>query len=165
MLQLSQATIKDLKLIQDIAYASWPATYGTILSKEQIDYMLELFYSDEALTANLNEKGHLFLLVKENDLCLGFASYEHNYGSQNSTRLHKIYLLPQAQGKGAGKLLMLAVEKEAREKGSVSLSLNVNRFNKALSFYKKAGLEVVSEVTIALDFGYLMEDYVMEKKL
>ena len=165
MLLLAEAAIQDFKTIREIAYKSWPNTYGSILSKEQIDYMLDLFYSEKTLLENLNEKGHPFLLVNEGEVCLGFASYEHNYLNQNCTRLHKIYLLPEAQGKGAGKLLIEAVENLAKENQSVVVSLNVNKFNKAISFYKKIGFEVVSDEEILLDHGYKMEDYKMEKKL
>jgi GNAT superfamily N-acetyltransferase len=49
--------------------------------------------------------------------------------------LHKIYLLPEAQGKG-GRLLIDAVVAYAKENHSKTLSLNVNRFNKAVSFMK-----------------------------
>lgn len=165
MLVISEATTKDFKIIQEIAYESWPATYGAILSKKQIDYMLNLFYSEETLLENLNEKGHHFILVYEDNNCIGFASYEHNYSDKNVTRLHKIYLLPEAQGKGVGKLLIDSVEELAKENDSIAISLNVNKFNKALSFYQKIGFKVVDEEVIELDFGYLMEDYKMEKQL
>jgi GNAT superfamily N-acetyltransferase len=165
MLLLVEAAIEDFKTIREIAYKSWPSTYGSILSKEQIGYMLDLFYSEKTLLKNLNEKGHRFLLVNEGEVCLGFASYEHNYLNENCTRLHKIYLLPEAQGKGAGKLLIDTIERLAKENHSVAISLNVNKFNKALSFYQKIGFEVVSEEDIELDHGYKMEDYKMEKKL
>ncbi|RTY82525.1 GNAT family N-acetyltransferase [Flavobacterium sp. LS1P28] len=165
MISISEATTKDLKTIQEIAYKTWPQTYGAILSKEQIDYMLELFYSEHALLENLIQKGHRFLLVHQDEFCLGFASYSHNYLAQNLTRLHKIYLLPEAQGKGAGKLLIDTIENLARENNSVAVSLNVNKFNNALSFYKKIGFEIVSEEDIELKHGYKMEDYRMEKKL
>ena len=165
MLLLTEGAIEDFKTIREIAYKSWPNTYGSILSKEQIDYMLDLFYSEKTLLKNLNEKGHRFLLVNEGEVCLGFASYEHNYLNQKCTRLHKIYLLPEAQGKGAGKLLIEAVENLAKENQSVVVSLNVNKFNKAISFYKKIGFQVVSDEEILLDHGYKMEDYKMEKKL
>lgn len=165
MLVISEATTKDFKIIQEIAYKSWPATYGAILSKEQIDYMLNLFYSEEILLENLNKKGHRFILVYEDNNCIGLASYEHNYSDKNVTRLHKIYLLPEAQGKGAGKLLIDSVEELAKENHSVAISLNVNKFNKAFSFYQKIGFKLVAEEVIELGFGYLMEDYKMEKQL
>ncbi len=127
--------------------------------------MLDLFYSEETLLENLNEKGHRFLLVNEGEVCLGFTSYENNYLNQKCTRLHKIYLLPEAQGNGAGKLLIDTVENLAKENQSTTISLNVNKFNNAISFYKKIGFEVVSEEEILLEHGYKMEDYKMEKKL
>jgi GNAT superfamily N-acetyltransferase len=51
--------------------------------------------------------GHHFILALA--ICLGFASYQHDYLDDQVTRLHKIYLLPEAQGKGAGRLLIDAV--------------------------------------------------------
>ncbi|TAF61429.1 MAG: GNAT family N-acetyltransferase, partial [Flavobacterium sp.] len=52
-----------------------------------------------------------------------------------------------------------------RKQGSLILCLNVNRFNKAIAFYERMGFSIISEVNIELEYGYLMEDYVMEKKL
>jgi hypothetical protein len=43
--------------------------------------------------------GHHFILAFEGAICLGFA-YQHDYLDDQVTRLHKIYLLPEAQGKG-----------------------------------------------------------------
>lgn len=160
-----QASPSDFTTIKELAYAIWPDTYGAILSNEQLDYMLAKFYSEESLLENYMEKGHRFLLVKEDDRVLGFASYEHLYKETNTTRIHKIYLLPETQGRGLGKLLIQEIEKIALENHADKLSLNVNRFNKAQHFYKKIGFEIVDEEDVELEFGYLMEDYVMEKTL
>jgi GNAT superfamily N-acetyltransferase len=127
--------------------------------------MLGKFYSNAALNDNFSTKNHRFLLVKEDSICLGFASYEHHYLNENKTRLHKIYMLPESQGKGAGKLLIATVEKLALENNDLFISLNVNRYNTAYKFYEKLGFEKVGQEDIELDFGYLMEDYKLEKKL
>jgi GNAT superfamily N-acetyltransferase len=74
-------------------------------------------------------------------------------------------MLPESQGKGAGKLLLAEVEKLALENDDSIISLNVNRFNSAYNFYEKLGFKNVGEEDIELDFGYLMEDYKLEKKL
>ena len=165
MLSIQKGSPLDTATIRDIAYRTWPDTYGDIVPAAQLDYMLALFYSDEALTAQMEEKGHQFILVKENETVLGFASYEHHYLGQNTTRLHKIYLLPESQGKGAGKLLIDSVVKAATENQSDVVSLNVNRFNTAVTFYQKMGFDIVGEEDVALDHGYLMEDYKMEFRL
>jgi ribosomal protein S18 acetylase RimI-like enzyme len=165
MITIVTATAKDYQTIRDIAHETWPIAYGEILSKTQLDYMLGAFYNDEALNDSVVNKGHHFVLAKEGEETLGFASYEHNYNQKPQTKIHKIYVLPQTQGKGIGKILIDFIENVAKENHSTELSLNVNRFNKALHFYQKLGFEIVGEVDIELDYGYLMEDYVMEKKI
>ena len=165
MISISEAKPSDFPVIREIAQITWPVAYGAIISKVQLDYMLEKFYSDAALNDNFSTKNHRFLLVKENSICLGFASYEHHFLGENKTRLHKIYMLPDSQRKGAGKLLLAEVEKLALENNDTIISLNVNRFNSAYNFYKKLGFEKVGEEDIELDFGYLMEDYILEKRM
>lgn len=165
MITISEATIKDIKVIREIAFKTWPVTYGEILSKAQIDYMLDLFYSEETLTDNLANIGHDFLVLKENEICHGFASCEHHYLNSNCTRLHKLYFLPEHQGKGMGKLMLDKIVALAKENRSDTLSLNVNRFNKAFAFYQNLGFQIVAEEDISIGQGYLMEDYIMEKHL
>ena len=165
MIIISEAKPTDFSVIREIAYTTWPVAYGSIISKIQLDYMLEKFYSDATLTDNFTYKNHHFLLVKENENCLGFASYEPDYLGEKIVRLHKIYLMPEAQGKGLGKLLITEIEKIALQLNQHGISLNVNRYNKAFNFYNKVGFECIGEEDIELDYGYLMEDFKMLKKL
>jgi GNAT superfamily N-acetyltransferase len=164
MITISEATVADFETIRSIAHTTWPVTYGEILSKEQLDYMLDKMYSDATLLENLN-KGHHFILINDDSVCLGFASFEHRYLNEKCTRLHKIYLLPETQGKGMGKMLLEQITALAKENQSEIISLNVNRFNKAYAFYKKMGFQVVAEEDLAIGNGYLMEDYKMELKI
>ncbi len=164
MITISEATSKDIPLIQDIAHKTWPDTYGSILSKAQLDYMLNLMYSDESLLKQMNGNAQFFLAY-ENEIYLGFASCESNYQNKKCTRLHKLYILPELQGKGVGKLLIEKVLTLAKENHSGVVSLNVNKFNKAYTFYKKMGFEIIAEEDLEIGNGYVMEDYKMEKRL
>ncbi|WP_083691420.1 GNAT family N-acetyltransferase [[Flexibacter] sp. ATCC 35103] len=164
MITITAATINDIKQIQNIVNITWPITYGEILSKEQLDYMLGLFYSTEALNEQYNKKIQLFYMIDEDETNIGFIGIEHNYNREAVTKIHKIYLLPETQGKGIGKKVIDEIGKLALENNSKALLLNVNRFNSALGFYKKIGFEVAEEVNIEIGNGYLMEDFVMEKK-
>ncbi|OXA91210.1 GNAT family N-acetyltransferase [Flavobacterium hercynium] len=165
MVTILEATQNDITFIQEIAHTTWPITYGEILSKEQLDYMLDLIYSEEALSAHFDKKEQLFYLIYENVIKLGFISVEHNYKGDAITKIHKIYLSPETQGRGIGKKAIEGIAEMALKENAKTLSLNVNRFNKALDFYKKIGFEIADEVNIDIGNGYLMEDYVMEKKL
>ena len=165
MITVLPATATDFDTIRSIAYETWPIAYGEILSKSQLDYMLGAFYNDTALKESVSRKGHHFVLANEGNQTLGFASFEWNYDHQKQTKIHKIYILPSAQGKGVGKVLIDYIAIEARKQGSLTLCLNVNRFNKAINFYEKMGFSIISEVNIELEYGYLMEDYVMERPI
>jgi GNAT superfamily N-acetyltransferase len=165
MIEIITATSKDLSIIKDLAYRVWPSTYSAILSEKQLAYMLDLFYDEKALQLNMDDN-HNFILVKgDGDDVVGFADYELHYKSEAVTRIHKIYVLPQTQGKGFGKKIIQFIESKAIGYNDVKLSLNVNRFNKAKDFYESQGFKVAFEEDVELDFGYLMEDFRMEKVL
>lgn len=165
MITISEAGAEDFPVIQKIAYETWLVAYGNILSKIQLDYMLRKFYSDEMLTKNLRQKRHLFLLAGDANGTFGFASYEHQYEQQPVTRLHKLYVQPAAQRKGAGKALLDEVEIRAIENRADTVSLNVNRFNPACEFYVRNGYQKIAEIDISIGEGFLMQDFMMEKKL
>ncbi|GAB3576126.1 GNAT family N-acetyltransferase [Spirosoma luteolum] len=166
MPRLLETTPAQHPVIQQIAHQTWPSTFGAILSPAQIDYMLSWMYSIDALHEQVEQKGHVFLLAEsDTGEPLGFCSYELHAGGQPVTKVHKIYLLPAAQGQGVGRLLLDAVAARATEAGDRALRLNVNRFNKAVSFYEKVGFSVVGQEDIDIGNGFLMEDYIMAKPL
>lgn len=154
----------QLSIVKDLAYAIWPVAYAEILSQEQLEYMLSMFYSEEALAAQL-EKGHVFYLVQNNSGdYLGFVSYELN-SEPDKTKIHKIYVLPETQGLGLGKLLFEKVKEKALKANQKAIFLNVNKYNQAKFFYEKLGLVIVKEEVIDIGRNYVMDDYVMELAL
>ncbi|MGV9004675.1 GNAT family N-acetyltransferase [Flavobacterium sp.] len=165
MIAILANTDNDFKTIIEIAEIVWPVTYGTILSKEQLDFMFQMMYSISALQEQATSKQHHFILAYENKVPIGFASYEFNCNKSNKTKVHKIYILPHLQGRGIGRDLIDYVIKEALYSRNDAIYLNVNRYNNAKHFYKKIGFRIVKEEDIDIGNGYLMEDYVMEKTL
>jgi diamine N-acetyltransferase len=165
-IKIKAATVEELRIVQAIAYQTWPITFGGILSKPQIAYMLDMMYSLDSLKSQVEEKKHCFLLASEEKSVLGFLSYELNYGKMAKTKIHKIYILPQAQGKGVGKSLIQSAIDAARKDKNSHLILNVNKYNlKAIRFYEKLGFYEAARENIPIGNGYLMEDVVMELKL
>jgi len=159
---IRKATLQDIPSIQHIVKVTWPETYGEILSAEQIVYMLDLFYSTEALARQM-ENGHCFFILTGNGAALGFIDIEKI--SDTRSKLHKIYLLPGSQGKGYGNTLIQHAVEAAMNNASSVLQLNVNRYNIAVNFYKRHGFAIVDEVDIPIGNNYFMNDYVMEKIL
>lgn len=164
MIVIKEALPNEFNIIQDIAHKTWPVTYAEILTNEQLAYMLDRFYSIEALNGN-RQNGHHFILAKENDVTLGFASYVHDHPENYTTKIPKIYVLPEIQGRGIGRKLLEFIEAEARKHGAAKLTLNVNRNNKAKTFYEHLGFVVAKEENVPIGNGFFQEDFVMEKAL
>jgi len=158
------ATLDDIPAIQQVAYQTWPSTYGGIISEEQIKFMLDLMYSTESLVQQM-VKGHQFYLFetdaavnKANEI-LGFASVSNEL--DGVFKLNKLYIIPTVQKTGAGKALLSAVKEYAKQNGGNQLILQVNKQNPAIEFYKRQGLSILSEQVFELEHGFVMDDYIM----
>ncbi|RAJ83433.1 N-acetylglutamate synthase-like GNAT family acetyltransferase [Chitinophaga dinghuensis] len=164
MYQIQLATTKDIPVIQALAAKIWTVTYSSILSPEQMEFMMDMMYSDQSLEQQMTEKEHQFIIMTDEEAPIAYAAYSKTDDAA-IYKLHKIYLDPAYQGKGAGKFLLNTVADQVAAKGATILELDVNRFNKALHFYERMGFSVIKEKNTDIGNGYLMEDYVMQKPL
>lgn len=156
-----KAKEKDIPTIQDLAKKSWVDAYADILKQDQIDYMLDMMYSGEALKKHFeNPNFHYYLIRKENQF-LGFVGFEFHQEPE-TTKLHRIYFLKEAQGKGLGKEVLEFVKNEAKKNGNRRLILTVNKNNSAQKFYEYQGFKIYEEKILDVGNGYVMDDYLME---
>jgi GNAT superfamily N-acetyltransferase len=150
--------------IRQIAYATWPVSYKEMISSSQIDYMLEMMYSEQSLREQF-ANGVRFLIASIDGKPAGFAGVVPKEDSKDIWRLEKLYVLPASQSKGLGKLLLDEVIKMVSEAGAGILELNVNRNNRALQFYRNMGFEIHEKVDLAIGGGFFMNDYILRKKV
>lgn len=162
MITLRKAKEQDLALIKEMAEATWPSAYLNIISPQQIDFMIEKMYNKGELEKQLME-GHTFLIAEEGTKHLGFAGYSISNHEKRIFKLHKLYVMPNNQGKGVGKILMNEVYNLVKKAGASALQLNVNKHNAAKNFYLKAGFTIIHSVVLDIGNGFVMDDYVMEK--
>jgi len=162
MIKIEEASVKDLEIIHQLAHDIWWPTYKNVISDEQITFMLDKMYATSALK-NQIEEGNVFLLLYVEGKANGFACFS-NTAVDQVYKLQKLYLLPDQQGKGAGKLLLSSIEEKVKKLGATTLILNVNRGNKAQFFYQKVGYHIIEEVNIPY-FQFVLNDYVMSKTL
>lgn len=162
-MNIRTASTQDCPLIQLLAKTIWPVAYQAILAQDQLDYMLDKFYSPVALEKQM-EQGQVFFILEENSQALGFAAVAL-HEKPNVAKLHKLYILSHLQGNGLGKMLLEHCCTYAMQHHQQFIFLNVNRFNSALTFYEKFGFTCVETVDIPIGRGYLMEDYVLQKAL
>lgn len=162
-MKLIKAKEKDIELIQKLAKKSWENAYAEILSREQVKYMLDTMYSSQEISLHLNSKYyHYYLIVNENsDSSEGFIGYEHHY-EEKTTKLHRLYLVPESKGKGYGKKTLEFLKEETLRAGDSRIILNVNKYNSAKDFYESQGYHVYDEGVFDIGSGFFMDDYLME---
>lgn len=162
---LLKATKADLPTIHDMAQVTFRHTYREMLSPDQIDYMMEWMYALPSLEKQL-ESGHVYYMAMQNDEPCGYISvqYEGDVEAKAMFHLHKIYIMPQQQGKGLGRILFEKALDFARFNANgkpFAIELNMNRDNPALHFYQHMGLKILRQGDFHIGNGYYMNDYIL----
>jgi GNAT superfamily N-acetyltransferase len=161
MSTIRSLSLAEMSQVQALAHKIWPVAYKEILSQEQLDYMLNWMYSIESLTQQIEEGHHYFGIFDATEM-VGFLDVQPNHPDEKALKLNKIYVLPSCHGRGFGFQLMQFAIDFAKKKEQNTISLQVNRFNKAKDFYTKIGFTIKEEKDFDIGNGYFMNDYVME---
>jgi GNAT superfamily N-acetyltransferase len=167
-IQITRAGLNDRDFIRSVSERTWPSTYGHIISQAQIDFMLDWMYSDESLEKQMNTGCEFYIasikIEDEQWEAVGFCSVSPEKEedlNEIAHKLNKLYILPEAQGTGAGKALLNKCIEVAKAEGSKSLFLQVNKLNTAYTFYLKKGFTKEREFKFDIGNGFYMDDYVM----
>jgi diamine N-acetyltransferase len=164
-IRIVAATEADLSSVAELAGVIWREHYPGIITAGQIDYMLERGYCHDALNRFIVEPGAGLLLAYAAERFIGFAAYYRSDG-ESELKLDKLYVHPDCHGRGVGSRLIARVEAAARAQALETLVLNVNKNNvKAIRAYEANGFAVHESVVIDIGDGYVMDDYVMAKRL
>jgi diamine N-acetyltransferase len=160
MIEIKDATVDNIVLIQDIAEKTWWPTYKELLSAEQIRYMLDTIYSEDSLLNVMRNGSQKFIIIYTNNVASGFASFGARANDHAVYKLYKLYVLPEHHGKGLGKLLINEIKDRLSQNNIHTLDLNVKRDNPAKTFYERLGFKIIQEEDIPLG-PYLLQDYIM----
>lgn len=159
-MNIRKATRSDIVAIHRLAHEIWWPTYQSILPAHQIEFMLDKMYSIKSLQEQFTI-GITFLIAEDqNEAPAGFASFSPSDESLSTYKINKLYILPEKQRIGLGRLLITNIVTRVKQEGGKVLELNVNRNNPAVNAYKKFGFEIFAEVDIPY-FQYILNDYVM----
>lgn len=162
-LSFRNATANDIPLIQRLARQIWHAHYPSVISVEQIEYMLPRMYGDDILAQELGDPTMRYELLFWDSEPIGYASYRFELPN---VFLSKLYLNPDLHGKGLGRAALMHLEDAARERGATSIYLFVNKRNeKAIRAYLRFGFTIEQEVVKDIGGGFVMDDYKMRKHL
>lgn len=160
MPSLKIATTSDISAIYQLASEIWYDHYLSIITAEQIEYMLDKFYSPQALEKSIREGQLIYLINNESKISIGYLAVTEK--QPRHWFMNKFYIQTQIQGKGIGADILKQWENLAQPK---ELSLQVNRKNfKSINFYFKTGFVIKEVADFDIGNGYSMDDFIMVKR-
>ncbi len=164
-LQIKKAqTDKDIEQIATAAAEIWREHYVTLISREQIDYMVERFQSKAAITVQIEKEGYCYYLLLDQGVMAGYISIKIEEKDIPSLFLSKFYIRKECRGKGFGKETMDFLEAACKENKLQKIWLTVNRNNSnSINIYEKLGFKKIRTQVNDIGNGFVMDDFVMER--
>ena len=148
-MELMEFTQEDYNGLYAFMEPLWLETYGAILSKAQILFLLQKYFSQEGIE-NYRKQGYRYQKIGEVGVLVTVEREREIY-------IDKLYLLPTARGKGVAERVFEHLKKAGKD-----LTLNVNQANeRAIKCYLKNGFAVERKTKIELENGMVNYDYEM----
>ena len=156
-IQLHKAQTQDIPLITSLASKIWKSFYPTIITDEQIVYMLEKFYSTSSLEEQMND-GQDFYFINSDGISVGYLSVDHQI--QGGYFLNKFYIDTNEHRKNIGENSFLLLLDLLPDMNTIRLTVNRSNF-KSINFYFKLGFIIEEVKDFDIGNNYFMNDFIM----
>lgn len=155
-------TPEQIERVAELAAAIWREHYAAILGDGQIDYMLEQFQSPAAVTGQIGE-GYRYFLMDIGGAPAGYLSIKPE---GERLFLSKLYVAKDYRRRGVSTKALEHLTDLCKKEGYASIYLTVNKHNAgSIAAYGRLGFRKTREQTVDIGAGYVMDDYVMERKI
>lgn len=162
--EIAPLTAADVDAVAALAREIWHAHYPGIISTAQIEYMLAQRYDPAMICAELAQADVWWFVLRLNGEIVAYMALQKE--GDAALKIDKLYVRPDLQRRGCGGRLIAHAETLARREGCRGLELAVNRNNtKAIAAYRKHGFTVREAAVKDIGGGFVMDDYVMAKKV
>ena len=144
-IEITKATLSDINQLQKIGRQTFQETFSESNSEENMKNYLEEGFSNEKLTAELNDQNSEFYFATFDNEVIGYLKI--NFGESQTElkdskalEIERIYVSKEFHGKSIGQLLYDKAIQMAKLKNADYVWLGVWEENpRAISFYKKNG--------------------------
>ena len=165
MLTFEQVQTKaDVSECAALAAEIWNQHFSSILSQEQIDYMVSQFQSEQALQRQMDEEGYCYCFFTVDGQRVGYFGICPQ--ADGTMFLSKIYMKKAYRGNGYASKGFAWIQEKARELGCSEIWLTVNRYNEdSIAVYEHWGMKRMGVRTTEIGQGFIMDDYVYSYSL
>lgn len=156
LVTIRPATHEDNAAIQHVARITWRATYASQIAQLDIEQFLDAAYSPRSLARKVDRLGDGFVVASLNGKVVGFAMAGLNRDGQ--PELFAIYVVPERQGIGAGKMLWDAAKDTLARLEQPRMCCWVLTTNdRARQFYERHGAFLAEERVVQVGASAIRE--------
>ena len=160
MISFVEIKSNDIKDFAELTSEIWHEYWTCILSYKQIDYMVDKFQSEDAITNQINNENYTYFYIMYDNQKAGYIGLS---GKQDYLFLSKLYLKKEYRHKGLGKEAFNFIKQFAENNGYNKIQLTVNKYNEnTINAYNKWGFKTIDSVVTDIGNGFVMDDYIME---
>lgn len=144
-IDIKKATLSDIDQLQRIGRQTFYETFSGGNTEENMNTYLDVGFSNEKLTAELNDRNaEFYLATLDNEIIgylkLNFGQSQTELQDDKSLEIERIYVLKNFHGKKVGQLLYDRAIEIAKNQNADYVWLGVWEQNpRAIRFYKKNG--------------------------
>ena len=158
--------VKKVTNIRDLAQLTseiWHEYWVEILSPEQINYMVEKFQSEEAITKQIAEENYTYFYIEQDNNIAGYIGLSKK---EDYLFLSKLYIKKEFRHQGIGTQVFEFIKDFALKNNYKKIILTVNKYNSnTIKAYNKWGFKEIDSVVTDIGNGFVMDDYIMEYTL
>lgn len=112
-LEIEFIKAEDIKALADLASGIWHEYWQQILVPEQIDYMVEIFQSENAMQAQITNENYVYYIIRCNDVNAGYFGLSDRDGYMF---LSKLYISRDYRHRGIGTTAFEKIKEPPAEK-------------------------------------------------
>jgi ribosomal protein S18 acetylase RimI-like enzyme len=162
MIEIRKASNEqDIQKIADLANIIWHEHFTPIIGEAQVEYMLDKFQSFKAISEAVNVNNYIYYMAFDDG---EFCGYIGIHPENKAVLLSKIYVEKSHRGKKISKQMIETVRNDYSDYDYMWLTVNKHNSN-SIAAYKKMGFEITREQVADIGSGFVMDDYIMEKKI
>ena len=160
-------SIQDLPALQILCITTFYAAYNSKNTPKNMQKYLSSAFNAQQLSEEILNPNNQYIFLKKGNTNIGYFKINENeaqteFQTKNTLELERIYVLPELQGNGFGKVILEETIKIAKSKGKSKVWLGVWKNNpNAVRFYERNGFSIVG----VHDFMFVNEvqsDWIME---
>lgn len=160
MLTFKQVQQNQIKELANLTSSIWHEYWTCILLPEQIDYMVENFQSEKAITNQIENENYTYYFILSDSQPIGYFGVSDK---KDYLFLSKLYIKKEFRHQGIG---AKAFEKIKEIANGRNIQLTVNKYNtNTIKAYEKWGFKSIDSVVTDIGSGFVMDDYIMEYNL